>query len=34
MLTLDRVGKTYKVGLFGGKELQAVRDVSFDLGAR
>ncbi len=31
MLTLDRVGKTYKVGLFGGKELRAVRDVSFDL---
>ncbi|HYN48904.1 MAG TPA: oligopeptide/dipeptide ABC transporter ATP-binding protein [Candidatus Nanopelagicales bacterium] len=31
MLTLDRVGKTYKVGLFGGKELKAVQDVSFDL---
>jgi oligopeptide/dipeptide ABC transporter ATP-binding protein len=31
MLTLDRVGKTYKVGLFGGKELRAVQDVSFDL---
>ena len=31
MLTLDRVGKSYKVGLFGGKELRAVQDVSFDL---
>lgn len=31
MLTLDRVSKTYKVGLFGGEELQAVRDVSFDI---
>ena len=33
MLSLDRVGKTYKVGLFGGQELRAVRDVSFDLHA-
>jgi oligopeptide/dipeptide ABC transporter ATP-binding protein len=31
MLTLDRVNKTYKVGMFGGKELRAVRDVSFEL---
>jgi ABC-type oligopeptide transport system ATPase subunit len=31
MLTLDRVNKTYKVGTFGGKELRAVRDVSFEL---
>ncbi len=29
MLTLDRVSKAYKVGLFGGKELKAVQDVSF-----
>src|SRR5664279_2567374 len=31
MLTLERVSKTYKVGLFGGTELAAVRDVSFSL---
>jgi oligopeptide/dipeptide ABC transporter ATP-binding protein len=31
MLSLDRVTKVYKVGTFGGKELTAVRDVSFDL---
>ena len=31
MLTLDRVSKVYKVGTFGGKELTAVRDVSFDV---
>jgi ABC-type oligopeptide transport system ATPase subunit len=29
MLTLDRVTKVYKTGTFGGKELAAVRDVSF-----
>ena len=29
MLTLDRVSKTYRTGTFGGKELRAVRDVSF-----
>lgn len=29
MLTLDRIWKTYKVGAFGGKELTAVRDVTF-----
>ena len=33
MLTLDRVSKTYRVGTFGGKELVAVRDVSFGIGA-
>jgi peptide/nickel transport system ATP-binding protein len=31
MLTLDRVSKSYKVGTFGGKELPAVRNVSFDV---
>jgi oligopeptide/dipeptide ABC transporter ATP-binding protein len=31
MLSLDRVSKTYKVGTFGGKDLVAVRDVSFDV---
>jgi peptide/nickel transport system ATP-binding protein len=31
MLTLDRVSKTYKVGTFGGRDLPAVRDVSFEL---
>jgi len=31
MLTLDNVSKTYKVGTFGGKELHAVRDVSFEI---
>ena len=29
MLTVDRVSKTYRTGTFGGKELVAVRDVSF-----
>ena len=33
MLTLDGVSKSYKVGTFGGKELPAVRDVSFEVGA-
>lgn len=32
MLKLDKVSKVYKVGTFGGEELQAVRDVSFDVG--
>ena len=32
MLRLDNVSKVYRVGTFGGKELQAVRDVSFDIG--
>lgn len=31
MLKLDRVSKVYRVGTFGGKELRAVRDVSFDV---
>ncbi len=31
MLTLEGVTKVYKVGTFGGKELTAVRDVSFEL---
>jgi peptide/nickel transport system ATP-binding protein len=31
MLRLDRVSKIYRVGTFGGKELQAVSDVSFDV---
>lgn len=31
MLSLDRVSKSYKVGTFGGKDLLAVRDVSFDV---
>jgi peptide/nickel transport system ATP-binding protein len=31
MLKLDSVSKVYKVGTFGGKELHAVSDVSFDV---
>ncbi|HAF62227.1 MAG TPA: oligopeptide ABC transporter ATP-binding protein [Anaerolineaceae bacterium] len=31
MLELDHVSKIYKVGTFGGKELHAVRDVSFSI---
>ena len=31
MLRLDSVSKVYRIGTFGGKSLQAVRDVSFDL---
>jgi peptide/nickel transport system ATP-binding protein len=31
MLKLDRVSKVYRVGTFGGKELHAVSDVSFDV---
>jgi peptide/nickel transport system ATP-binding protein len=31
MLELDRVSKVYKVGTFGGQELVAVSDVSFDV---
>jgi peptide/nickel transport system ATP-binding protein len=31
MLSLDRVTKVYRVGTFGGRELVAVRDVSFDV---
>ncbi|HEX7951251.1 MAG TPA: ABC transporter ATP-binding protein [Candidatus Limnocylindrales bacterium] len=33
MLTLEHVSKIYKVGTFGGTDLPAVRDVSFDVGA-
>jgi oligopeptide/dipeptide ABC transporter ATP-binding protein len=32
VLTLDHVTKIYKVGTFGGTDLPAVRDVSFDVG--
>jgi peptide/nickel transport system ATP-binding protein len=32
MLKLDDVSKVYRVGTFGGKELHAVSDVSFDIG--
>jgi peptide/nickel transport system ATP-binding protein len=31
MLKLDNISKVYKVGTFGGKELQAVSNVSFDI---
>jgi peptide/nickel transport system ATP-binding protein len=31
MLTLDRVSKVYKTGTFGGSELTAVRNVSFEI---
>ena len=31
MLTLDRVFKTYRMGAFGGTEMPAVRDVTFDV---
>lgn len=31
MLKLDQVSKTYRVGTFGGKELHAVNDVSFEV---
>ena len=31
MLSLNRVSKIYKTGTFGGKDLLAVRDVSFDV---
>lgn len=31
MLKLENVTKVYQVGTFGGKELHAVRDVSFDV---
>src|ERR1035437_3065247 len=31
MLKLNGITKTYKVGTFGGKELHAVNDVSFDV---
>lgn len=31
MLKLDRVSKIYRIGTFGGKELHAVSDVSFEI---
>jgi peptide/nickel transport system ATP-binding protein len=31
MLKLDKISKIYKVGTFGGKELRAVDDVSFEI---
>ena len=31
MLKLDKISKVYRVGTFGGKELHAVSDVSFDV---
>jgi peptide/nickel transport system ATP-binding protein len=31
MLNVDNVSKTYQVGAFGGKKLQAVSEVSFDV---
>jgi peptide/nickel transport system ATP-binding protein len=31
MLSVDNVSKTYRVGAFGGKRLQAVSEVSFDV---
>ncbi len=34
MLSLDRVTKVYKTGTFGGKDLTAVRDVSFEINPR
>jgi ABC-type oligopeptide transport system ATPase subunit len=34
MLKLERISKVYKVGVFGGKELTAVRDVSFEVRPR
>lgn len=32
MLKLDHVSKVYRTGTFGGKELRAVHDVSFEVG--
>ncbi|MGD9098831.1 MAG: ABC transporter ATP-binding protein [Anaerolineae bacterium] len=32
MLKLDKISKIYKVGTFGGEELHAVSDVSFEVG--
>jgi peptide/nickel transport system ATP-binding protein len=34
MLKLDGISKVYKVGTFGGRELQAVCNTSFDVGDR
>jgi len=32
MLKLDRISKVYKVGVLSGRDLTAVRDVSFEVG--
>ena len=32
MLKLNGISKIYKMGTFGGKELHAVNNVSFDVG--
>jgi ABC-type oligopeptide transport system ATPase subunit len=32
MLRLEQASKTYRIGTFGGRELVAVRDVSFEVG--
>jgi len=32
MIKLDKISKIYRVGTFGGKELHAVSEVSFDIG--
>lgn len=34
MLKLDGISKLYSIGAFGGKQLRAVNDVSFDIGDR
>ena len=34
MLKLDKISKVYKTGTFGGKEIHAVSDVSFNVGDR
>jgi peptide/nickel transport system ATP-binding protein len=34
MLELDNISKIYKIGTFGGKQLRAVCDVSFDIGEK
>jgi peptide/nickel transport system ATP-binding protein len=34
MLKLDKISKVYKTGTFGGKEIHAVNDVSFNVGDR
>ncbi len=34
MLTLERVSKVYRLGVFGLKKLTAVRDVSFEIGRK
>jgi peptide/nickel transport system ATP-binding protein len=34
MLKLDKISKVYRTGTFGGKEIHAVNDVSFNIGDR